>query len=70
MGNQYENAEFESAAQAAGVSGVDWSGEAAIRHCSNAFHNELQHDERDSMSFSEMVDWASDWWSMNSHKYS
>jgi len=70
MGNQYENAEFRSAAKSAGVCGKDWNNEESLDHCSEAFHNELQHDERDSMSFSEMVSWASDWWSMNSHKYS
>lgn len=70
MGNEYENAEFDSAAQAAGVNGSDWEGNKAIRVCSTDFHNKFEKWEREAMSFDEMVEWAKDWWQDNGHKYS
>jgi hypothetical protein len=70
MGNQYENDEFRNAVRAAGVRGKDWNDQKATKACSEAFHNSFSKSERDSMSYSEMVNWASDWWSINSHRYS
>jgi hypothetical protein len=70
MGNQYENMEFRSAMQSASVYGSDWQGNDALDDCSEAFHNEIDRDQRAGMGFDEMRDWASDWWSMNSQKYS
>jgi len=69
MGNEYENQEFRNAAFAAGVSGRDWTGKEAIKHCSKAFHYKFSRFERQTMSFEEMVEWAADWWADNSHKY-
>jgi len=70
MANEYENREFKNAAREAGVRGRDWNGKEAINDCSEKFHNKFDRDERDSMSFQEMVEWAEDWWQENGHKYS
>lgn len=70
MGNRYENSEFYSAMQSAGIYGSDWQSNDAMDDCSEAFHNEIYGWERDNMSYDDMVNWASDWWSMNSHRYS
>ena len=69
MDNQEENRIARDAAREAGIRGRDWNNNRAIDLFMNEFHT-LPRYERQSMGYSGIYQYARDWWSMNSGKFS